>query len=117
MVINISKLKPDDFVVFRERHDYGAFPPMYYAITWFTERMKKYYGHKLSCEASLTSGLYHAGHTRFMYGYRTDWDKLTKSIIRKIQQNPTFVVRTYRRSKIPERNLLNFSKKLLDTVN
>lgn len=111
--IDLDSLDRDDFVVFRERYDYGPIPPAYYYLDWVNNRCLKQYGAKLSCGMQLSLGSYHDGRCRSILGYTEELDKLRRAIIKKIINNEKFIYNLNQQSQKIGKQYQLFSKKLL----
>lgn len=112
-MIDLVKITPDNFINFRDRYDYGPFPTLYYAFHWGSERSVKYYGAKVPISLNSSLGAFYDGRSRYIFGFKKDWETFSQSIFHKILDNANFVKKTFELSRKPENELLSFSKELL----
>lgn len=107
---NIKKILPSNTVVFRERHDYGPIPAVYYYFNWISNRCNKYYGAKITYAIQSSIGAYHKGTSRAMLGKKYQWNKLCKSILKKILTKKYFVNNTNKKGIKTAKEYRNFSR-------
>lgn len=111
------KSDPENFWVFRERYDYGPFPCSYYYVDWVKNRCKKYYGAKITAGFQSHIGLYHRGRARAIVFSKQEWEKLSKSLLKKIIHEKNFVNKTNQRAKKVANQYKRFLRKLFNLEN
>lgn len=84
-------LPKKEYMVKRERYDYGPFPAAYYYSDWVTERARKLFGACFGAGIQVSVGAYQGGKERAIMATASDWRKLAASIVEKISQNSDFV--------------------------
>lgn len=92
-------LPKKEYIVKRERYDYGPFPAAYYYSDWVTDRARKLFGARIGAGIQVSVGSYQGGKERALMATVSDWRKLVASIVKKISQNPDFVRGLHTRSR------------------
>jgi len=95
-ILDIDKnlTNPNDFFFFRDRYDYGPFPPLYFLHYCVEDRATKYYGAKISYQLNTSLGYLFNGRSRYIVGLKNEWDEFVNSIFKKTINNPKFVSST-----------------------
>lgn len=110
---DLSKIKAENYFIFRERYDYGPFPIPYYYIDWVSDRCLKHYGAKITMAMHCAVGAYEEGRNKAVLGYKKEWKQLSDNILEKIVKDRNFVNRLNNHSKKIAADYVSFSRRLL----